>query len=383
MLGQTDALVYFGSRREGRSGGYVVGAVLIATASAFVASIAFVLFAPFALGAQSIQTIHDAKVYMLIGPLFALVWLPFHILRGVGRLGEWNLFRLAPVIGWFAIVLVSFGLGVTSPRGLAMCYLVMTMLIGIAVWCRVSNAIAGPRWCTRPQVIQLLRYGMPAAGATLPQMMNLRLDQIFLAAVIAPQGLGLYVAAVAWSSAVLPATTALGLVLFPRLGALQPESRLSLVATSSRVGILVAGTGGVLAAISAPLAVPLIFGAEFREASATCVVLCVATIVYAWNYILEEGLRGLGRPSSPMRAQLFGLALSALGLLWLVPRMGIMGAAVASLAAYSMSALVNTLALRRSGASWRMLVLVRKSDLLLIVDVVRRTRRGKARVNAS
>ena len=69
-------------------------------------------------------------------------------------------------------------------------------------------------------------------GATLPQLMNLRLDQIFLAAFLVPQSLGYYVAAVAWSSCIVPATSALGLVLFPRLGSADGERRLELVGTS-------------------------------------------------------------------------------------------------------------------------------------------------------
>jgi hypothetical protein len=58
------------------------------------------------------------------------------------------------------------------------------------------------------------------------------------------------------------------------------------------------------------------------------------------NTVLEEGIRGLGRPAVVTRAEFVGLAVTFVALMALLPRMGIMGAALASMMAYGTVAAV-------------------------------------------
>lgn len=372
MVGQTDALVYFGGRRPRLMRSYVVTAVMLATLFSAVTSLIFVVFAPQLLHAQSSLVVRQARIYMLIGPLFALAWLPFHTLRGLGQFGRWNLFRLAPVAGWFLIVVFYAAVGGThNASRLADGYLVMTGAIGVVIWCVVMRATRGtPLTLERERAGELLRFGAPAAGATLPQMLNLRLDQIFLGAVIAPRGLGLYSAGVAWSSAVLPIVTALGLVLFPRLASANGGEHLDILSRTSRLAFTVSALGAVGASLLAPLMIPVVFGGAYRGATVVAAVLCAATAIYAWNYVLEEGLRGMGLPGGPMKAQATGLGITVIALVVAVPPWGIMGAAVASIAGYGAAALVNTGALMRRGASPSQLLVPRREDVQALFVLV-------------
>ena len=65
----------------------------------------------------------------------------------------------------------------------------------------------------------MLTYGLPCMMTGLPQMLNLRLDQIAMAALLSSRELGLYVVAVAWSGGAAPLLNSIGAVLLPAVAA--------------------------------------------------------------------------------------------------------------------------------------------------------------------
>jgi O-antigen/teichoic acid export membrane protein len=85
----------------------------------------------------------------------------------------------------------------------------------------------------------------------------------------------------------------------------------------------------------------LIFGAEFRSALPAALVLVIASGIASLNSVGAECLRGLGRPGSALRAECAGLAVTAIALPALIPLAGIVGAACASVLAYSATLIVQ------------------------------------------
>jgi O-antigen/teichoic acid export membrane protein len=84
-----------------------------------------------------------------------------------------------------------------------------------------------------------------------------------------------------------------------------------------------------------PLLLPLLFGADYRAAVPAALLLVVAGGFSGLNLTLSNGLRGLGHPQTSLIAEVLGLVVTALGLLVLLPPLGILGAAAASLLAYA------------------------------------------------
>jgi Na+-driven multidrug efflux pump len=70
-----------------------------------------------------------------------------------------------------------------------------------------------------------------------------------------------------------------------------------------------------------------------------CKVLVLAMIPLGLSQLLYESLRALNRPLAPAYAELLGNAVTACLLYLLLPRMGFLGAAYASLGAYTASLL--------------------------------------------
>ena len=187
----------------------------------------------------------------------------------------------------------------------------------------------------------MLKFGLPCMVSTVPQNLNLRLDQMMMASFFAPRLLGLYVTAVAWSSLVSPLFQAVGVVIFPHVAAHETTSeQVSALTRILRLAVPMAMAVGVIIAVITPIGLPFLFGHRFDESRSCGVVLVFAAAILGINNMLEEGLRGLGAPKAAMWSEFGGLIVTAALLVLLLKPMGIMGAAIASLGGYGTVAIL-------------------------------------------
>lgn len=336
MLGLPDALVYFIARGEVPAGRYVA----TATSAALVSAISIFgvgwLLMPVVLAAQDAAVVAAARWYLLIVPIFALAGMPFHAFRGQANFFSWNLFRLLPPLGWLLVL----GLGVfmkgPSAESLALGYLVVLALLVIPTLAVAARRIQGPFWPLRSAFGPLLRYGLPNAASGVPQVLNLRLDQMLMAGLLAREQLGLYVAAVAWSSAVAPLPAAMGSIVSPRIAAqATSEEQRATAGSYLRRAVVLSGLLSLLTALASPLGVRMFFGADFAPAVPAAVVLAVAAGFLGVNFVVEEVLRGLAVPGTILRGEMVGVAVTVISLLIFLPSLGIVGAGLASLFGYA------------------------------------------------
>lgn len=342
MLGMPEALVYFSARYPDRAGHYLGSAVTLAlVSSAPFAAVGFFLM-PTLLSAHSAEVVAAAQWYLLLVPLFALVGLLYHPLQGRQDFVRWNVLRLLPSVGWAVVLVLGWILGLTEPRWLAGAYLVMLAVLFLPVVSVVCRRVPGPY---RPQVKDwrpLLQFGLPSFACSLPQMLNYRLDQMAIAAFLPSSALGLYVVAVAWGNIPVPLLSAIGSVTFPRVaGTPEMREQVQMLSRTVRVTVLVSLAAGALLLAATPWVFPWILGKKFEEAVGAALVLVIAGSVLSLNRVLEEGLRGLGRPTAVLWAESAGLGVTGLFLWLLLPRLGLVGASLASLIGYTAVCIVS------------------------------------------
>jgi len=186
-----------------------------------------------------------------------------------------------------------------------------------------------------------VRVGLPSALSTLPQFFNLRLDQMAVAAVLPTRQLGLYVTAVAWCASVSLLSSAFAVTVSPRIAAeaMESEKRLRFTRSIQGAAWLIAVPVAVLVPAT-PFGVTAVFGGAFEEAVLPAMVLVIAAGVNAFYTMLEELLRGFGRPDAALFAETVAVAAGLPALLLLLPMAGLMGASVASLVGYVAAATV-------------------------------------------
>ena len=338
LLGLGEAVVYFGSRHSDQSGRYLVSAVALILMGSF----GFVILGwgsmPWLLRAQSAEVIGAARVFLVVMLLtYTLVGMPHQVLRAVGAWRAWNLFRILPLVGWLTALLgVLVFSAWATPVALSRLYLgahvVLVFPMAFLTWRYIPRPFEVQAGLFRP----FLDYGLPSMLTVLPQVLNLRLDQLLMATFFEPRLLGLYVVAVVWSGAASPILQAVGPVLFPRLSEVSDRAQQGLLL--SRVIHL---TGMAILALTilllflTPHLLPLLFGDAYREAVPAALILVFANGFSSLNLTLEDGLRGLGKPRQVLVAEVIGLGVTGVLLALLLPPFKIMGAALASLLAYA------------------------------------------------
>jgi O-antigen/teichoic acid export membrane protein len=335
VLGLPDALVYFTARDSKKVGRYLGSSVVLAMLLVIPFAVIGYCLLPVLLSAQSEEVVHIARWYLLLIPLLALISIPTYCLRGLERFASWNVVRLLPNVGWLVVLLAAVGLSKKSLWFLTTGHLSVMALLVIPILYTVIR-LHGTGFRLDPGTWRpLTRFGLPSMLSSVPAILNLRVDQMAMAAWIHPRFLGFYVVAVAWSGAAYPLLTAVGSVLFPRVASETSDKEQGrLLAQGSRLGVLLSVVLTPLLIAATPWGLPLVFGAEFRGSVRPALVLVVAAVIAGLNRILEEGLKGRGQPSAVLKAESVGLAVTGVGLALLLVRYDVMGAALASLAGY-------------------------------------------------
>ena len=336
MMGLPEALVYFSAKDPDHAGRYLGSATAFAFLMSFPSMAAGYLLMPIFLSAQSPDVISMARWYLLLVPLRSIVGMSFHPLRGLNDFAAWNGLRISPTLAWLAVLVGAWLFGRAEPQMLAAAYLCALALLLLPILYIVGCRVSPPFYPEVRRWKALLRFGIPSMTSGVPHLLNFRLDQMMMAAFLPAKALGLYVVAAAWSRVPFSLLNAVGVVLFPKVASQkEPRQQARAFAQGSRFGVLLSLAIAVPSMILTPRALPLLFGGEFSAAIPVALVLVVAGGVQGINFILEEGFRGLGRPTAVMRAEFGGLAVMASSIFILMKVLGIVGVALAALFGYA------------------------------------------------
>jgi len=306
--------------------GLAVPCCLVTTAFGFTAM-------PYLLRAQHRGVVDTARACLPSILLAMLAAAPHQALRGQGRFKAWNMLRLLIPAGWLLTLLYAAISRWADVYALALAFVGWTGLCAVAAQAVAWSSLKGPIRPARELVRPLIGFGVPTMFSSMPQWLNLRLDQLLMASLLESSEVGLYAVAVAWSGAVQPLTSAIAHVVVPDLAAsVDPRARARRMYAT---GVTVSASATTLLIVATPFAVPWVFGEAFRPAVPAALVLVIAAGVAGVNAIGAECLRGLGRPNAPLAAECVGLVITAATLPWLLSGSGLSGAALASLLSYS------------------------------------------------
>jgi O-antigen/teichoic acid export membrane protein len=218
------------------------------------------------------------------------------------------------------------------------------------------------------------RFGVKSYPYALMRQFNLRLDA-FLVASLAVGGVraaGVYSIAAGLAELLIFIPESIRLSLFPMVAASSPTEANRLTLIACRHTLLLTLICIVVMAALGPFAITYIYGKQFVGAVIPLLILLPGVGMLALSHLLEGDLTGRGRPEATTISALCSLMVTIVLDLLLIPRYGIIGAAIASACAYTVECMVNTFFfIRHSGVSWRDMFALQKSDLLYYVSFVR------------
>jgi O-antigen/teichoic acid export membrane protein len=345
--GMADAALYFVAQRPTHIAPIVDRALRIALWSSALVTLIAVAVIPLLLEGESVR---DAQVFAPIIITIALLAVLHQPLRAIGRLEVWSIFRAGPAIAWVSILVVAWRIDYDEPFGLAIAFLlahIVLVIAGLLLRTRYPKVDAGDEQ-PAPEARIMLRYGLPSGLVSVPQVLNLRVDQVVMGWAVARSDLGLYATAVAWSTIVAPVFIGLGQLIVPRLAAIYHIDEQRRVVR--RAVLVTTSAATAMAVVGVPLtgfALPLLLGDDARPVIDVAQLLLVAGCISGVQLVLGEIHRGLGRPRVPLIAECIGLGATAVCLAILLPRYGLTGAAVSSIISYSTVVLSLLIPLRR------------------------------------
>jgi O-antigen/teichoic acid export membrane protein len=214
-----------------------------------------------------------------------------------------------------------------------------------------------------------ISFGILQYPSYFCEFLTRRLDFFLVALILGKSGLGIYSVAVSLAEIISRLTHEIGTILFPAFasGEIPTGQAVHILRKTLFLGLLVACP---LAILSRPI-VMIIFGKQFMEAALSFQLLLIGTVALStidvtWNRIAASGRPGLGTP-------IFGAAvlLDAGMNLILLPKMGVIGACIASIVSYWLAALIFLwIFCKKEGCSIKDVLLVRKDDIQSIIKLI-------------
>jgi len=339
MVGMAEAIVYHLAKKPISPGKYLATAMIISLVVAVPIFIAGYFLMPLFLAAQPQNIVEAARKYLLIIFFFPLAIIPTQSLRGQNKISAWNILRLTSTIVWVVALISAFVMNKKTSTWITAEYLLLYMIFAViilVVTVKMSTDFFPPSVRIGKQ---MLKYGVWSSAGYIPQQLNLRLDQMLLASILPASMLGLYVVAVSWSAAIAPVVSAIGSILFPYIAnsssTIEQKTKLAL---GCRLGFTISISMSILLMGATPIAIPLLFGNDYRTAIPVAFILVIAGGVAGFNGIAEECARGLGYPKIALIGEICGLVVTVISLLFLIRPLGIIGAGIASLLGYTFTA---------------------------------------------
>jgi O-antigen/teichoic acid export membrane protein len=373
-LGTADAVVYFTAGATGRE--REISATALAVALVQSAALVLVGYAlmPVVLGHYGHHAVDAAWLYLAWIPLSLMELAAMAMLQGKLRFTAFNLLRLSLVVGMLSGLAGLYFLRQITVTNVVLAYLLANVLtLLLALWSIGAHGWLGFR-PTSGLARSMVAYGLKSHSGNIAGIANERGDQAVIAGFLQPVSLGLYSAANSVSSPIGLIGSSVSLVIFPVVaGAASLDAKRLAFTRFVKVTVAISLVTALALFGLTPYLIGLFFGAPFLPAAPAAQVLVVGAVILSTSRVVGYGLRALNRPLVPGLAELIALVTTLIGLAVLLPLLGIVGAAVASLLAYATSLTYLAWYCKRAlGMPLHTMLLPSPSELAWSVNQVRR-----------
>ncbi|WP_063820985.1 oligosaccharide flippase family protein [Parafrankia elaeagni] len=335
-LGLTSSVLYYTARLRDRAEQVIrTGAWLILGCGTVTAVVGYFV-APLILHGHPPEGVTALRFAFAVEPLILLGGVWTSCLQATD-LRAWNLATVVQPLSYAVAVAAAVALDHMDILGVT-----IALIISMLTQCAAGGLLRCRQIPRRgrfshPLVRPMMRYGLLNLTSRVPYLFNARLDQLILTLMVPPAALGNYAVAVSLSLLSQPITAAFGSVAMPKIAAAR-DSRAVMgqgILTSAILGSISIGAAGslVICAI-APFLVGAVLGPSFTDVLPLLLVLAPGAAVFGTNKVLGDILRGFNRSGTVACAEGLALVLTVGLNALLLPVMGVMGAAIASSAAY-------------------------------------------------
>ncbi|GAC1566797.1 MAG: hypothetical protein NVS2B3_01530 [Vulcanimicrobiaceae bacterium] len=291
------------------------------------------LIIPRSLHQYDARTIHWALGLMFVAPQILIGYSVTSFFQIRGKFAFFNQTRYVPAVATLLSLLALLYFRRLTPENAALCYLLPPLPMFALALYRVSRMISFQVRGLRESVYRLLNYGSRAAGIDLLGTLSAQVDQFLIVGFLSPATMGTYVVALSVSRVLNIIFVAVNMVLSPELVGRTPHDMTEYLGRSIRITIFFGAIGALLIAAVVPILLPRLYGGDFGASVPVVFVLLGDILLSGPTSTIAEAFKASGRPGLVTMIEAATLASSVVLMITIIPRLGVIGAAIALLLA--------------------------------------------------
>jgi antigen flippase len=331
-LGLPAAIRYWVRRDPERSAEFLTVSLGAALGTSLIAVVVGVAFIPVWLHNYSGEVVRLAQIMMFTAPEIMIALMLSGMMESLGRFSAANASRYVPTAMTLAILVVLLLAHAMTPFAAALAYTVPPVLAAFWMAWKLRAYITFRLFDPRPALRLLGSYGARSYGIDILSTLAAQIDQVLVIALLSASDVGVYVVALSASRVINVLHAAVVTVLFPSATGLAKEDVLAMVGRSARISTGIAAAFSIVLAAAYPVLFPLFYGHAFDAAVGVAQLLTLEALLIGLVVVLTQAFMALGRPGYVTALQALGLAIVLPAMLVLLPRFGLIGAALALLA---------------------------------------------------
>jgi O-antigen/teichoic acid export membrane protein len=293
------------------------------------------------------------------------------VLQSIGNFAVYN---KRTILGAALLLVMTVVLALGSRLDLdnaIVIYTISTMVVVASLLIQTRRMIPFGLRPDRGILRRQVRFGMLSYVQILCMHLLFRADCYMVAYFLGPRQFAFYSLALHFTEIIMEIPEAVGWVLYPRLASLQHEEVHRLTAQACRRTVLLTGLGGLAVVVAGPFMVRLWYGQDYAPAGKPLTFIVVGMLMMAVFTILTRDFTSRNNQAVNIRAGGVALIVNVVLNVFLIPAMGIEGAALATAIAYSLAACLVMIAYRReSGIALSAVLIPRIEDVQSVWEVL-------------
>lgn len=216
-------------------------------------------------------------------------------------------------------------------------------------------------------------FAVPCYAANVAQFLNYKLDVFVVGFIAGKESVGRYTLAVSLGQLLWLMSNSVATVLLPKIAASTDDSAsIRHTARVTRLSLWATAICGVALGLLATQAIPVLYGEAFRPSVLALIWLLPGIVLFSVANVLAAYIAGIGKPRLNLLVSGVSLIVTITLDVLLIPKLNIVGAAIASAVSYSVSALLLIVFfMRETGAPLREILLPTAEDVRMLLSVAR------------
>lgn|GEM_PF-561076 len=260
------------------------------------------------------------------------------------------------------MTVVLLWLGYRLPGALAVAVTLRVMMVSWVLW-TVRSAHGLRLGFDLPLFRRMLRYGLKSHLQIVASHFNFKAGVYLCAYYLTPAEVAFYAIGARLAEQMMQVPTSLGMAMFPRLAGSSEDRVHAMTAAACRQTLAITVVMALVLSLLGRFAIVALYGQRYAAAAGPLVYIAWGIVMMSQYVLLSRDFTARDRQVTNVIAAYVALVGNVSLNVVLIPRLGIIGAAIGTAASYSVAAvLLYGFFLRESGLPWHESLVLRSSD---------------------